>query len=388
VNCTFLGDVPDELKDLTVVEEVMIARCCAKCWIVQLKEENQDLQLSTNQRGIKGHIIIYPQHPEGIAKVLPPPVADIITPICVIFVGSCPPTRAWLEEKAKPLIARREKVQAALVWLQKHNRLYKDITINLDVLNSMEEKMLMPFHIDHVLPNDAHDSLMSKYDGSEAVQLDDNVLPSNDQSARADELQSNFERVVVTDVDGNASANELRAAAVRHIKNKGGGYIQVPHNPEPVNEFFDPDLFPMIYPTLFPYGLGGFEDHLRSEPLSIKRHVKHLFNLTDHRFQEHYSFLFTAFNILQRQKILLHTSLKVKRDSFPGVATNLAAVSPWAVHCVTECVARGDTVSANNDDERSVLHLMKEVEVITSEVPGSAHARAHMRNEIRGLMCE
>ncbi|KAG2030248.1 hypothetical protein BDR03DRAFT_815441, partial [Suillus americanus] len=91
---------------------------------------------------------------------------------------------------------------------------------------------------------------------------------------------------------------------------------------------------------------------------------------------------------LQRRKILLHTSLKVKRDSFPGVATNLAAVSPWAVHCVTERVARGDTVSANNDDERSVLRLMKEVEVITSEVPGSAHARAHMRNEIRGLMCE
>ncbi|KAG2030247.1 hypothetical protein BDR03DRAFT_817108, partial [Suillus americanus] len=181
----------------------------------------------------------------------------------------------WLEEKAKPLIARREKVRAALVWLQKHNRLYKDITINLDVLNSMEEKMLMPFHVDHVLPNDARDSLTSKYDGSEAVQLDDNVLPSNDQSARADELQSNFERVVVTDVDGNASANELRAAAVHHIKNKGGGYIQVPHDPEPVNEFFDPDLFPMIYPTLFPYGLGGFEDHLRSEPLSIKRHVKH-----------------------------------------------------------------------------------------------------------------
>jgi hypothetical protein len=71
-------------------------------------------------------------------------------------------------------------------------------------------------------------------------------------------------------------------------------------------------------------------------------------------------------------------SLKVKQDPFLGVATNLAAVSPWAVHCVMEHVAQGDTVSANNDNERSVLRLMKEVEVITSEVPGSAHARAHM----------
>lgn len=116
----------------------------------------------------------------------------------------------------------------------------------------------------------------------------------------------------MTDVDGNTFTNELCATAIHHIKNKGGGYVQVPYDPEPVNEFFDPDLFPMIYPTLFPYRLGGFEDHLRSKPLSIKRHVKHLFNLTDHHFQEHYSFLFTAFNILQCRKILLCTSLKVK----------------------------------------------------------------------------
>ncbi|KAG1837026.1 hypothetical protein DFJ58DRAFT_669172 [Suillus subalutaceus] len=116
-NRTFLGDVPDELKDLTVVEGS--DDCSLVCKVLDCS----DLQLSTNQRGIKGHIIIYPQCPEGIAKVLPPPVADIITPICVIFVGSCPPTRAWLEEKAKPLIARREKVRAALVWLKTHNRL-------------------------------------------------------------------------------------------------------------------------------------------------------------------------------------------------------------------------------------------------------------------------
>ncbi|KAG1813423.1 hypothetical protein EV424DRAFT_1272583, partial [Suillus variegatus] len=48
----------------------------------------------------------------------------------------------------------------------------------------------------------------------------------------------------------------------------------------------------------------------------------------------------------------------------------------------------GDTVSANNEDERSALCLMKEVQVITLHVPGSVHARANMQNEICGLMCE
>ncbi len=55
-----------------------------------------------------------------------------------------------------------------------------------------------------------------------------------------------FQNVVITDVDANASSNELRAAAIRHIKKKGGGYIQIPHDPSPVNKFFNPELFPMI----------------------------------------------------------------------------------------------------------------------------------------------
>src|ERR1700728_4844869 len=107
-NHTYLGKVPDELKHLTVVEEVMVARCHAKSWVVQLKEENSDLQVPTAQRGLQGHVIIFPQQPEALVTLLPPPVADIITPICVVFVGAHPPSPEWLAEKAKPLIVRWE----------------------------------------------------------------------------------------------------------------------------------------------------------------------------------------------------------------------------------------------------------------------------------------
>ncbi|KAJ6540817.1 hypothetical protein DFH09DRAFT_1368480, partial [Mycena vulgaris] len=59
------GSVPEELRNLTVIEKAMIARCRSKCWIIQLKEENQDLVLASTQRGVKGHIIIYPQQPSS-----------------------------------------------------------------------------------------------------------------------------------------------------------------------------------------------------------------------------------------------------------------------------------------------------------------------------------
>ena len=48
-----------------------------------------------------------------------------------------------------------------------------------------------------------------------------------------------------------------------------GGFIQMLHDPKPVNEFCNPSLFPMIYPTLFPYGRGGFDDHQRLARLSM-----------------------------------------------------------------------------------------------------------------------
>jgi hypothetical protein len=142
-----------------------------------------------------------------------------------------------------------------------------------------------------------------------------------------------------------------------------------------------------MYPTLFPYRIGGFEDSSRSLPLSMKQHVKHLLNLSDNRFQEHNSFLFTAFNMIQRCSVLVQTSWKVKRDSYQKVAQDLASVSVETVHIVSERISRGD-YTANTDEERTVMKLMKEVNIITANVPGTSVSKMTMRNEIRALMTD
>jgi len=127
----------------------------------------------------------------------------------------------------------------------------------------------------------AQDELLSTYDNQLAH---GNVSPQ----------QCHFESVVVTDVDAHSPAKELSAATIRHVKEKGNGFIQICHGPKPVNKFFNVSLFPMLYPTLFPYGCGGFEDKDRIKAISLKDHVKYLFTLQDRRFQTHYSFLFTV----------------------------------------------------------------------------------------------
>ncbi|KAJ7870397.1 hypothetical protein B0H13DRAFT_1896207 [Mycena leptocephala] len=142
--------LPPELKDLTIIEESMIARCHSKCWIVQLKEENQDLVLASTQRGMKGNIMIYPQQPSNIASILPPSLEEITAPVCVLFVGSSPLTPEWLRDHAKPLAVNATRVHNALQWLKAHNPLYQDMVINEECLQQLEETPVLPFNIEHI----------------------------------------------------------------------------------------------------------------------------------------------------------------------------------------------------------------------------------------------
>ncbi|KAH9847115.1 hypothetical protein C2E23DRAFT_705455, partial [Lenzites betulinus] len=96
--------------------------------------------------------------------------------------------------------------------------------------------------------------------------------------------------------------------------------------------------------------------------------------------------IFIAFNILQRRAVLLHSSLKVKKQSFPSFASNLVGIPEEALARVCSRIVHTGFVRAEDADERRVLKLMQEVQLVSSAVPGSSAARVKMRNEIRALM--
>ncbi|EMD41246.1 hypothetical protein CERSUDRAFT_40391, partial [Gelatoporia subvermispora B] len=131
VNNTYPGPVPDELAALTPIEKSLITSSRAKCWIIQLKED-------------KCHVVIHPQQPGDVARVLPPSIKDAMTSIFVVFIGSVLPSKEWLLSKAKPLAVHRERVCAALDWLKQHNPLYRDIEIDQACINALPLNGLLP----------------------------------------------------------------------------------------------------------------------------------------------------------------------------------------------------------------------------------------------------
>ncbi|KAJ7438789.1 hypothetical protein B0H11DRAFT_1688418, partial [Mycena galericulata] len=244
----------------------MIARCRSKCWIIQMREvDNHDFP--GVQRGFKGHIIVYPQQPSAIASSLPPSIEEITTPICVVFVGANPPSLEWIRTKATPLIVRKEKVLKALEWLCVHNHLYKDVFIDRTVFDGHGDEVQIPFHVEHIIPSDGIEATTSSYTSTH-TSFDDMFKPlPTDPIA--------FESVVVTDVKGHEKSSKLLDAAARHLKKPGSNYIGIAHDPLPANEFNNPDLLPLIYPTLFPYGIGGVGDSTRPTPFGFESHLKH-----------------------------------------------------------------------------------------------------------------
>ncbi|KAF8344259.1 uncharacterized protein EI90DRAFT_2830021, partial [Cantharellus anzutake] len=205
----------------------------------------------TSQRALKGHIIVFPTNPETLSPFLPPALNEVITPMCIVFVGSTMPTKEWLLNNAQPLIVRREKVWSALEWLISHNPLYSDVILHQDHLHQIPLHDIAPVPIEQAVGSVAGDAPGARYD----LPVNDVRMPLEPSPPLSSLLQS----VVVTDIDmrGSNSAEMMG------------------HLPDPVNHYSDPHLLPLLYPTLFPYGIGGFH-YSRSSPLSLEIFAKHL----------------------------------------------------------------------------------------------------------------
>ncbi|KAJ7482097.1 hypothetical protein B0H11DRAFT_1702953 [Mycena galericulata] len=208
----------------------MIARCRAKCWIIQLKEEG-DYSTPITQRGVRGHVIVHPQKLSAIAKVLDPSVEEVITtPSYIILAGSSPPSSEWLQKKAKPLTVRKDKVLSALAWLSTHNPLYKDVEIGTSVFDGLPDETILPFHIQHIIPSGhSIDAIMSSCTPDACPDLSDIVNPPASKPLP-------LESVVLANVDRHTSPNELRKAAIDHMELPGKNYVGIPMI-NPVNEF-------------------------------------------------------------------------------------------------------------------------------------------------------
>ncbi|PPQ71479.1 hypothetical protein CVT24_011973 [Panaeolus cyanescens] len=374
-NHNFLGVIPEELCGLTYAEEGMLSLCRAKTTVLQLTEFESKQTSMLAQKALKGNIVVFPQNPSAVARTLPVKPQEIAKYMCVVFIGNSVPTREWLLNKAKPLLVRPAKLRAALVWLKNNNPLYRHVQIDYQVLDSLPATSVLPVDVHRYDNIVSFVKLSSNYDPSSNVRTDPDLFE--------DDVE--FEKTCIPESVDVSSPSKMRAQAALHLK-EGGAFVPIAHGNSPCNEFNNPTLFPKMYPTLYPYGLGGFENPSRSARLSMEKHVISQLNLSDDRFQTHSSFMFVVFNILQRRKVLLFSSNRVQSHKFREFAREFSNVSSEAIGLYSEKL-RNNTLKSNRTREDVLIsRLLNEINIVTRDVAGTPSSKKKNRNQIRALI--
>jgi hypothetical protein len=156
----------------------------------------------------------------------------------------------------------------------------------------------------------------------------------------------------------------------------------IPRGNRPVNEYSYPNLLLGIFPTLFPYGCGSIEDGSRPVKIDFREHLRYLLSFGDRRFEEHYSFIFVVFNILQRRTACFHAHLMTSRPYFQQSAQLLESLSSADIATALVNISKG--TYANIADQR-INTLMKHIRVVGGHAMGSSHSRSALRTKIHSL---
>jgi hypothetical protein len=195
----------------------------------------------------------------------------------------------------------------------------------------------------------------------------------------------------VSDLEGiKLSGRTFLASALKNIMPSPtqGPDLIVHRSSAAVPEYNNPNLMPGMFPTLFPLGLGGFDNPARATKLSFEAQANALLDVPDKSFRHHHSYIFVALNILQRRWSHLHTHFTVRRSQFDSIAKDLTTVSPDVLQSLAHHLQQEKKFSTLNSDERHAMNLLKQVNTISAQIPGSQASKIFIRNEIRSYFSE
>ncbi|KAF1807901.1 hypothetical protein P152DRAFT_469269 [Eremomyces bilateralis CBS 781.70] len=169
---------PDELKDLTPIEEKLIALNSCYGFITKYSIPEGPRQGVTYTRHVKGHITVFPNNvQELVANVLPHPLLTVMDEIHVSWHG---PEKPAPSDLSVLLSVRRRVVEKALVWLKRHNPLYRHIEIDGAKLDSWETPS-------HGVPSQVYERLKRDEPSAQEKARTGQLVPSTERGLEEDE---------------------------------------------------------------------------------------------------------------------------------------------------------------------------------------------------------
>src|ERR1700677_4011905 len=360
-NGKWLGDVPEQLSDLSYAEQLLIAR---------IRHNRCIVKVSSGMRKMRANAITFANPMPKIYDKLPPHSSELDEVLAFIYTGPCKPTQSDFERT--PLLVRRSKVAKALEWLILNHSDYYDVEISAENLASYPDNA-PPVVVDY------RHSTTNKNPESTAV--NDMELEDGTESGKCPFVVHGL----TGDQYSDKSTKALKAIALKHMTH-GGKAMAIGHEKDPQSIYSNPQLYPQIMPWLFPYGLGGIGNDLQQGRLSDIAHKRHLLMYHDKRFQKDPHFPLIAFNHEQIKQCTTGGYLLAEKFKFENISQRLMDIDTGVLADIAKRMENGDKVTPETDEEKLCFQLIKDLDHVGSHVKGSVTNKKYMRNEIWSLI--
>ena len=132
------------------------------------------------------------------------------------------------------------------------------------------------------------------------------------------------------------------------------------------------------FPTLFPYGKGGFEIE-RHVTVPYEAHVRWALRYEDRRFRKDPHFPFQVFGVCQKRQVCRASILQMKRGSYFQHQNLLSTITAEDLTKASKEETRGVPFS-----NPAVCHLRSQLSAVKTKVQGSDESRISVRGKIWG----
>ncbi|KAE8238053.1 hypothetical protein A4X13_0g8535, partial [Tilletia indica] len=382
-NGNIRGWLPPHLRDCTWLEERLCAKYLASAYIIRLYDVTTPGAPEARPRVMKGHACAFPLNTVSTAVKLPWAFSDAGPLLSCLVIGPRPPRQQDLQQVFK---VRRQKVLDLLTFLRANFRDYPQYPIDDDALNQLPEddvpELLMRFVV-HQQQGDVP-SLFE----AETAGLETHPGMSATADLEAAEGRTFLEHHGLVDLNGISVPGHARMMA--GLSNAAGFNhpdLLIKHGTDFIRDYDNPSLFPGMFPTLFPWGIGGFEQQ-RPVSLGFKRQAAHLLDIADPAFRRHWSYVFVVANIQHRRLIHLGSQLACKARDFGEVSRAIQGLDLETIRNVASHLGDGGSMRTLSAQEADVQRLLKKCELVSVRVPGSKAAMNLARAEIRSYIGE
>ena len=311
-NSLYRGLLPSQFHDLTWVEEMVCSRYRYTAHITRLFQSSDPALPNV----LHGNTCVHEMNVISTASVLPRTPADINETLSVVFIG---PGKFRPEFLKNIYRIRKQKVWDFLLWLTSHNLLYSEMPLDRTILDQYPDDDALPGVENNIVEDHVSDvsHIFSEETAGPSEHPAEILKETNSES---NEPFIFLEKVGVSDPEGDKLTGRTFVGAglcnlVNDISSTTMPDLIFHRGSTAINEYNNPTLLPGMFPTLWPFGIGGSEDSSRQTSLSFAVQANYYFDIPDHSFRSHNAFMFVALNIIQRRACHLQTHFTLKKKN-------------------------------------------------------------------------